>query len=174
MDGVWQSWRRCRPRDCQMYVFEAFQPPRRGDSNGAAGFATTKNSWHTDSGIGRIEPFRLEWFDSHRDERLARFTSGRRKRHHRPPWWRRLMLRKILNFFDSTWTRANGSGARARRARVGACQKFDGACSRRRTGVNFEISHFLRNFGMARSIFRERGLARSVSRALRSNDARTD
>ena len=92
MDGVWQSWRRCRPRDCQIYDFEAFRPRRRQNSNNAADFATTKYSWHIGSGIGRIEPFRLEWFDSHRDERLGRFASGRRKRHHRPPWWRSSML----------------------------------------------------------------------------------
>ena len=79
-----------------------------------------------------------------------------------------------LVLFASTWTRANGSGARARRARVGACPKLNGACSRRNTGVNFKTSHFLRNLGLARSIFRKGGSARSVSRSLRSNDAQTD
>ena len=62
--------------------------------------------------------------------------------------------------FGSTCKRANGAEARAWRARGGACQYFDGACqyfdgacSREIPERNFKTSHFLRNLGMARSIF---------------------
>ena len=98
-------------------IFEGFRPRRHGKSNHGMVFAATRYSWHMRTGNGRIEPFRLEWFDSHRDERLSRFASGRRKRHDRPPWWRISVL-VYLGFFWAPRVRVRTARKRVHGARA--------------------------------------------------------